>query len=120
MNSVAVIGGGWAGCAAAVALAAQGRRVTLYEAAPVLGGRAPHASMRDGLSLDNGQHLLLGAYAATRALVAALHAGGAPLAAVAARDGAAREAAVERVRAARWRWPAPFGLACRPAGGARA
>jgi uncharacterized protein with NAD-binding domain and iron-sulfur cluster len=37
---VAVVGGGWAGCAAAVELAAAGRQVTLYEAARSLGGRA--------------------------------------------------------------------------------
>ncbi len=72
MRSVAVIGGGWAGCAAAVALAGQGRRVTLYESAPVLGGRA-RTVIRDGLGLDNGQHLLLGGYTATRALARKLH-----------------------------------------------
>ena len=37
---VAIIGGGYAGCAAAVTLAAAGVRCVLYEAAPVLGGRA--------------------------------------------------------------------------------
>ena len=36
---VAVIGGGYAGCAAAATLAAAGVRCTLYEMAPVLGGR---------------------------------------------------------------------------------
>jgi squalene-associated FAD-dependent desaturase len=78
MSTVAVIGGGWAGCAAAVALARHGHRVTLYEAAPVLGGRA-RTVIRDGLPLDNGQHLLLGGYTATRALAATLHPDGAPL-----------------------------------------
>jgi squalene-associated FAD-dependent desaturase len=73
MSAVAVIGGGWAGCAAAVALARRGHRVTLHEAAPVLGGRA-RTVQRGGLALDNGQHVLLGAYTATRALVRALHA----------------------------------------------
>jgi len=65
---VAVIGGGWAGCAAAVTLAHAGARVTLYEAAPVLGGRARRV-LRAGLPLDNGQHLLLGAYERTLALL---------------------------------------------------
>ena len=68
---VAVIGGGWAGCAAAVELARRGHRVELYESAPVLGGRARRV-MRDGLALDNGQHLLLGAYRETLALADAL------------------------------------------------
>ncbi|HEY1325471.1 MAG TPA: hydroxysqualene dehydroxylase HpnE [Casimicrobiaceae bacterium] len=76
-RSVAVIGGGWAGCAAAVTLARGGDRVTLYEAAPVLGGRARTVT-RDGLPLDNGQHVLLGAYTATHALAAVVHAGRSP------------------------------------------
>ncbi|WP_137176154.1 hydroxysqualene dehydroxylase HpnE [Massilia sp. HP4] len=58
---VAVAGGGWAGCAAAVELARQGCRVTLFEAARTLGGRARGVEVR-GLALDNGQHILLGAY----------------------------------------------------------
>ncbi|MGA8031963.1 MAG: FAD-dependent oxidoreductase, partial [Casimicrobiaceae bacterium] len=36
-DPVAVIGGGWAGCTAAIELARRGHRVALYEAAPVLG-----------------------------------------------------------------------------------
>jgi hydroxysqualene dehydroxylase len=62
---VAIIGGGWAGCAAALALADLGLRVALYEAAGTLGGRARRVTS-DGLPLDNGQHLLLGAYVETR------------------------------------------------------
>ena len=58
---VAVAGGGWAGCAAAVELARQGCQVTLFEAARSLGGRARGVEVR-GLALDNGQHILLGAY----------------------------------------------------------
>lgn len=58
---VAVAGGGWAGCAAAVELARQGCAVTLFEAARSLGGRARGVEVR-GLALDNGQHILLGAY----------------------------------------------------------
>jgi len=69
---VAIVGGGWAGCAAAVTLADAGVPATLYEAAPVLGGRARRVE-RDGLPLDNGQHILLGAYAETLALVARVH-----------------------------------------------
>lgn len=60
-TAVAVIGAGWAGCAAAVALARRGLKVTLYDAARVAGGRARRISYR-GQTLDNGQHILLGAY----------------------------------------------------------
>ena len=69
---IAVIGGGFAGCAAAVALARAKHRVELYEAAPMPGGRA-RTLMRDGLPLDNGEHLLLGACAETLELAAFLH-----------------------------------------------
>lgn len=58
---VAVIGTGWAGCAAAVELTAQGRQVTLFEAARIPGGRARKITL-NGSTVDNGQHILLGAY----------------------------------------------------------
>jgi hydroxysqualene dehydroxylase len=60
-KQVAVIGAGWAGCAAAAELARQGHAVTLFEAARTLGGRARRVEF-DGKALDNGQHILLGAY----------------------------------------------------------
>lgn len=59
--SIAVIGAGWAGCAAATTLAGAGHSVTLLEAARVAGGRARRVEQH-GLALDNGQHILLGAY----------------------------------------------------------
>ena len=65
---VAVIGGGWAGIAAAVELTAGGAAVTLHEAGRVLGGRARSVDI-DGHTLDNGQHILLGAYRDTLALM---------------------------------------------------
>jgi squalene-associated FAD-dependent desaturase len=61
---VAVIGGGWAGIAAAIALAGDGAAVTVYEAARTLGGRARRVAL-EGVDLDNGQHILIGAYRTT-------------------------------------------------------
>ena len=58
---VAVIGGGYAGLAAAVTLAGRGVPVTVYEAARTLGGRARRVEHRDTV-LDNGLHILIGAY----------------------------------------------------------
>ncbi len=63
-GQIAVIGAGWAGCAAAVELAAHGRQVTLFDAARVPGGRARKVTL-NGNTVDNGQHILLGAYAET-------------------------------------------------------
>ena len=63
----AVVGGGWAGCAAAAELTAAGANVTLFEAAAELGGRGRRVALElDGVAhtLDNGQHLMLGAYRA--------------------------------------------------------
>jgi squalene-associated FAD-dependent desaturase len=65
---VAVIGGGWAGLAAAVDLTAAGIATTLYEAGRVPGGRARAVEL-DGRRLDNGQHILLGAYRETLRLM---------------------------------------------------
>jgi hydroxysqualene dehydroxylase len=65
---IAVVGGGWAGLAAAVRACAIGHAVTLYEMAPRLGGRARSAP-HDGVMLDNGQHILIGAYRDTLALM---------------------------------------------------
>ena len=67
--TIPVIGGGWAGCSAALALAEKGYPVALYEMAPTLGGRARRV-VRDGLPLDNGQHILLGAYVEARRAIA--------------------------------------------------
>lgn len=55
-KSVAVIGGGIAGLTAAAKLVEQGVSVTLFEAAPQLGGRARRVNFKN-LSLDNGQHI---------------------------------------------------------------
>lgn len=59
--TVAVIGGGWAGLAAAVTLVDAGVEVHLHEAARQLGGRARSVDWH-GIRIDNGQHLMAGAY----------------------------------------------------------
>ena len=64
----AVIGAGWAGCAAAMELARAGHAVTIHEAARTLGGRARRVE-RENTVLDNGQHILLGAYTQTLRLI---------------------------------------------------
>lgn len=67
---VSIIGGGWAGLSAAVAACEAGHQVTLYEASHTLGGRARSVSQTLGdTPLDNGQHILIGAYSATLSLM---------------------------------------------------
>ena len=58
MPRVAVVGGGLAGLAAAVAAADGGAQVTLYERAPRLGG-ATWSFQRNGRWFDNGQHVFM-------------------------------------------------------------
>ncbi|MDE2048283.1 MAG: hydroxysqualene dehydroxylase HpnE, partial [Betaproteobacteria bacterium] len=58
---LAVIGAGWAGCAAAVEAASAGAQVSLFEAARTAGGRARRVDV-GAQALDNGQHILVGAY----------------------------------------------------------
>jgi hydroxysqualene dehydroxylase len=67
-KSLAIVGAGWAGLAATVRATEAGHRVTLFEMAPQPGGRA-RAVEHDGLALDNGQHILIGAYRDTLALM---------------------------------------------------
>jgi hydroxysqualene dehydroxylase len=103
---VAVIGGGWAGLAAAVDLTAAGITTTLYEAGRQAGGRARSISV-DDRTLDNGQHILLGAYREVLALMRQV--------------GADPEQLLERrplqildpgiFRLALPRWPAPLNVA---------
>jgi squalene-associated FAD-dependent desaturase len=71
---IAIVGGGWSGLAAAVTLAAAGRAVTVFEAAPALGGRARRVALGDAI-VDNGQHILLGAYRNTLGLLRLVHGG---------------------------------------------
>ena len=67
-QGVAIVGAGYAGLAAAVTLAAAGVPVTVFESGPVPGGRARRVST-DGFEVDNGQHILVGAYTALLGLM---------------------------------------------------
>ena len=70
---IAVVGGGWAGMAAAVAATQAGHHATVLEATDALGGRARalKGTLPDGaeVTLDNGQHILIGAYSDTLRLM---------------------------------------------------
>ncbi|MBT2304267.1 FAD-dependent oxidoreductase [Variovorax paradoxus] len=73
MSRIAVIGAGWAGLACAIEATRAGHAVVVFEAARTLGGRARAlpAQMPDGqpVMLDNGQHIMIGAYSATLSLM---------------------------------------------------
>lgn len=109
---LAVVGGGWAGLAAAVAAAEGGARVSLFEAAHALGGRARRLTLQrpDGLAcpLDNGQHILIGAYRDTLRLMQRL--GVSPRAALLALPLSLRFADGGGLQVPRWatHWPAPL------------
>jgi zeta-carotene desaturase len=65
-TDVIVIGAGFAGLSAATALAERGVRVFVLEARPSLGGRASvFIDPATGERVDNGQHILTGAYRET-------------------------------------------------------
>lgn len=68
LKRIAVVGAGWAGIAAAVHARRGGHEVQVFEMAPALGGRARSVPV-EGLVLDNGQHILIGAYRATLELM---------------------------------------------------
>ncbi|WP_254456669.1 hydroxysqualene dehydroxylase HpnE [Deefgea piscis] len=73
VKTVAIIGGGYAGMAAAVELAAAGVSVTVFEAGKVLGGRARRVArshLVGDSAVDNGQHLLIGGYSELLRLMA--------------------------------------------------
>ncbi len=62
-GSVVIIGGGFAGLAAAVELAERGVKVLLLERRAFLGGRAySFTDKTTGDTIDNGQHLMMGCY----------------------------------------------------------
>ena len=65
-KTAVVVGGGFAGLAAAVALADAGWRVTVLERGGALGGRArSFTDPATGDVVDNGQHVFLGCYTQT-------------------------------------------------------
>ncbi|MDD2729276.1 hydroxysqualene dehydroxylase HpnE [Malikia sp.] len=81
VRRLAIIGGGWAGLAAAVRATELDWQVQVYEAARQWGGRArtlgarpagtalSHGSQDEPSGLDNGQHILIGAYRETLELM---------------------------------------------------
>lgn len=70
---VLVAGAGWAGLAAAVELTKSGHQVTVIEASRTVGGRARALEVQlpngEKTTLDNGQHILIGAYSETLRLM---------------------------------------------------
>lgn len=68
MKRIAVIGAGWAGLSAAVHAIEAGHEVDLFELSRHAGGRA-RSAMDGPEERDNGQHILIGAYTETLALM---------------------------------------------------
>jgi squalene-associated FAD-dependent desaturase len=68
---IAIVGAGWAGLAAAITAAQKGHQVTLLEASKFWGGRARsiQTHFEDYPLLDNGQHILIGAYQKTLSIM---------------------------------------------------
>jgi len=71
-RNIAIIGAGLAGVSAALRLLQHGHQVCVFEAAPQAGGRARGVA-HDATTLDNGQHLCIGAYRATLTLLQEAH-----------------------------------------------
>ena len=70
MKQLSIVGAGWAGLAGAVAATQAGWHVQIFEAAHTAGGRARSLPQSfAGQPLDNGQHVLIGAYQDTLALM---------------------------------------------------
>ncbi len=67
-GTVIIVGGGWSGLSAAADLLKNGYQVTLFESAKQLGGRARCVAFGKH-RVDNGQHLLLGAYKQTLSML---------------------------------------------------
>ncbi len=70
---VIIIGGGWAGLSAAIKLVEAGKSVCIVEVAKQLGGRARKVQYKQ-YSVDNGTHIMIGAYTETLKLIKKVHA----------------------------------------------
>lgn len=70
---IGIVGAGWAGLSAAVRLKSSGHHITVFEASDTPGGRARRIVDPKLGNIDNGQHLMLGAYTETLALIRMLH-----------------------------------------------
>ena len=68
---IAIVGAGYAGLTAAVELATAGCQIDVFEASRIAGGRARAATVGE-LTVDNGQHILVGAYTETLRLMRAV------------------------------------------------
>jgi squalene-associated FAD-dependent desaturase len=66
---VAIVGAGWAGLAAAVHATMAGHQVSVFEMSGQLGGRARTVATPEDSRVDNGQHILIGAYTETLKLM---------------------------------------------------
>lgn len=112
---VAVIGAGYAGLACAVELADAGIAVDVFEASRTLGGRA-RAIQLDGTTVDNGAHILVGAYRETLRLMEKVNAHGTTRATVGAGGTTLKRENLRlefpgQVKVAAPRLPAPLHLA---------
>ncbi|MGH9350818.1 MAG: hydroxysqualene dehydroxylase HpnE [Terriglobia bacterium] len=73
MAEILIIGGGFAGLAAGVALSNAGQRARILEQKPYLGGRARSFQYAaTGSTVDNGQHIFMGCYHETQAFLATI------------------------------------------------
>ncbi|MBV6274163.1 hydroxysqualene dehydroxylase HpnE [Alcaligenaceae bacterium CGII-47] len=103
---IAVIGAGWAGLAAALRAQDRGFHPVVIEAARVPGGRA-RCLQSNALDteIDNGQHILLGAYTETLALMRRL---GIPIQTAFCEQTLHLESADKQFRLRAWPLPAPW------------
>ncbi len=67
-EKVIIIGAGWSGLSAACYLASNAYKVSIYDSSKNLGGRARSIQL-NGNTVDNGQHLFIGAYQETLKLL---------------------------------------------------